>query len=87
MVERVEDGGNGGERAAEAEQRDDEAEMADGRIGEKAFEVLLKDGEEAPSSSCLSPASPTIQNQDSVPAITGQKRVRRKMPALTSVAE
>ena len=42
---------------------------------------------QAPSTSVVSPATPTIQNQASVPDSTGQKRARRNTPALTMVAE
>ena len=45
MVDHVEDGRNCRKRAAEAQQSSDKAEVADGRISEQAFQVLLEHGE------------------------------------------
>ncbi|MNV33404.1 hypothetical protein D3C71_1247710 [compost metagenome] len=45
MVDHVEDGRNRRKRAAEAEQRGDEAEVADGGIGQQPLQILLEHGE------------------------------------------
>ena len=45
VVHHVEDGGDGAQRAAEAQQQRDQAEMADGRVGEQTLYVPLEDRE------------------------------------------
>jgi hypothetical protein len=46
VVHHVEDRRHRAQRAAEAEQHGDKAEMADGRIGQQPFDILLEDREE-----------------------------------------
>jgi hypothetical protein len=46
MVDHVEDRGDSGERAAQTQKRRDQTQMADGRIGQKTFQILLEDGVE-----------------------------------------
>ena len=46
VVEHVEDRGHGGQRRAQAHQESDQAQMADGRIGQQTLEVVFEDGDE-----------------------------------------
>ena len=76
------------ERAVEAEQQRDQAEMADGRIGEQPLQVVLEDRDVgAEQQRARARPTPTIQNQASVPASTGHSRASRNTPAFTMVAE
>ncbi len=44
VVENMENRSHRSQRAIEAEQQGDQAQVADGRIGQQALEVILKDG-------------------------------------------
>ena len=73
---------------SEAEQHRDQAEMADGRVGQQRLQVVLEQGDAgAEQRACTRPVVATSQNHSSVPDSTGQSRASRNTPAFTMVAE
>ena len=71
----------------QAQQQRDQAQVADGGIGQHALHVLLEDGGVGAQHQRDQPRPPMIQNQASVPASTGQNLASRNTPAFTMVAE
>ena len=87
MVHDVEDRGDLPERRVETDQQRDQSEMADRRIGEQPFQVLLENRDERAEDEGDQPAEATSHSHSSVPPSAGQSRTRRKTPAFTMVAE
>ena len=76
------------ERAVQAEQQRDQAEMADRRVGEQALEVLLEDRDVGAEHERDEPgACRRSRSTRRCPASTGHSRAIRNTPSFTIVAE
>jgi hypothetical protein len=65
----------------------DQAQVADGRIGQQALQVVLEHRHIAPSSSVPGPDAADDPEPGVGAASTGHSRASRNTPALTMVAE
>ena len=65
----------------------DQAEVADGRIGQQALQVMLEDRDEGAEQQGATPAPAMIQVHSGVPDSAGHRRISRNTPAFTMVAE